>query len=430
MSPYYIDSHTTIYHGDALTVLRELPAASVNCCVTSPPYWGLRDYGIPGRPWGCDPDCDHVWGDEVVINATNHTGKTRWNHTRNGRDEEQPPEKRVSWLRTKVKQGQFCQKCGAWFGALGLEPTPDLFVAHVVEVFAAVREVMTGDGTLWLNLGDSYHGSWGNSGNRPELDGKTSNQREKTAAYLARGGWDERRERPPSSYKISGLKPKDLVGIPWAVAFALREDGWYLRSDIIWAKPNPMPESVTDRPTKAHEYFFLLAKSEKYYFDADSFKEPGSGLSGGACFGKVNQDGPGARRVSKEENDRIRGKKQRKPAGWDTSNGAHGSIHRDGRATEVEYTETDSATRNRRSVWSIPTHPYPGAHFATFPPKLIEPCILAGCPEGGTVIDPFLGSGTTAQVARDLGRKCVGIELNEAYIKLAMKRLRQKVLSF
>jgi len=253
-----------ILNADARAI--PLADASVQCVVTSPPYWGLRDYGLPPLVWDGDkpcrcghrnrqPFCEHAWGDEISVNATNHTDKRRWNHTRNGRDEEQPIEKRTAWLRTKVGQGAWCLCCSAWRGSLGLEPTPEMYVRHVVEVMREVRRVLRDDGTLWLNLGDSYNAYNGNAG--------------PSSGFSAGSAADTQRPHLESGHglRTKDLKPKDLVGIPWRVAFALQADGWYLRSDIIWAKPNPMPESVTDRPTKAHEYLFLLAKSARYYSD-------------------------------------------------------------------------------------------------------------------------------------------------------------------
>jgi hypothetical protein len=329
----------------------------------------------------------------------------------------------------------------------------------MVDVFRLVRELLRDDGTLWLNLGDSYAGSWGNAGHRPELDGTPSTQREKNVEYLHRGGWDNRRERPASSYKHGTIKPKDLCGIPWAVAFALQADGWYLRSDIIWSKPNPMPESVTDRPTKAHEYLFLLSKNSKYYFDQEAVKEKSEWFDrdkrsiNGPTKGIKVQDGQYAMQCC-------------------------GSFPADG-------------SRNIRSVWTIPTQPTPEAHFATFPEALIVPCIKAGtsekgcCPKCGspweritkadrvnaiaradrqvatggaitggvgknfpdttiqtigwqptckcgiattvpcTVLDPFFGSGTTGKVCIKLARKYIGCELQEAYRPIIQKRTAQ-----
>jgi DNA modification methylase len=396
VTPYIQDPDFTLYVGDVREVLRELPAESVDCVVTSPPYWGLRDYGMEGQ--------------------------------------------------------------------IGLEESPEAFVAEMVAVFREVRRVLAPHGTLWLNLGDSYAGSWGNQGRKeergtqrpingemltPVLDGRYPDKGSNTGAV------------PP------GLKPKDLVGIPWRVAFALQADGWYLRSDVIWGKPNPMPESVTDRPTKSHEYVFLLSKQPRYFFDQEAVRE--KSLRGGDLPGGDNGRAAGAFGV--------------KP---------HGPFN-----GEVP------ANRNIRSVWEIATQPYPEAHFATFPEALPERCIKAGCPERvcvvcgrpserlteslgpskpnhhertlkagdqpreggnsglaaaqmgsqwirttlgwssclcapleidgrtvtkwrpGVVLDPFMGSGTTALVARRLGRRSIGVELNESYAALCARRLSQ-----
>lgn len=296
-----------IIEGDCIEGMRRLEGQSVNCCVTSPPYFGLRDYGRDGQ--------------------------------------------------------------------IGLEETPDEYVAKLVDVFREVRRVLRDDGTLWLNLGDSYVGSANNGGT-------SSKTMQGTQAATGTGLKAKRGE---------GLKPKDLIGIPWRVAFALQADGWYLRQDIIWHKPNPMPESVRDRCTKAHEYLFLLAKSERYYFDADAVAEPAA----------YPGDNRAARRDTRKEIDPF------------CKDG--GSRARTGNPT--------GETRNRRSVWTVTTKPYKGAHFATFPPDLIRPCILAGCPKDGIVLDPFGGSGTTAQVAIEEGRKAILCELNTDYIALAHKRL-------
>jgi site-specific DNA-methyltransferase (adenine-specific) len=372
----------TILQGDVIEQLNTLPDGSINCCVTSPPYWGLRDYG-----------CD---------------------------------------------------------GQIGLEKTPEEYTQKMVKVFREVRRVLRDDGTLWLNLGDSYAGSWGNAGRRPELDNTPSEQREKNTEYFNRGGWDERRERPASSYNILGYKPKDLVGIPWMVAFALRADGWYLRSDIIWSKPNPMPESVTDRPTKAHEYVFLLTKKAKYYYDADVIREP-------HVTQEDRPDGIIRNRLfeydSKENLLRSRKCKDR-----DGFRGGNGALYTNNNTFDNSYVpknlqRQDPNTmhmarhgtnipghsgnynangecilnpngRNCRTVWEIATQPTPEAHFATFPEALVEPCIKAGSKIGDTILDPFGGSGTTAKVARRLKRDAILIELNPEYIKIMKKKLR------
>ena len=303
----------TIIHGDSLEQLRTLPDESVQCCITSPPYWGLRDYG-----------CD---------------------------------------------------------GQLGLEPTPEQYVARMVEIFAEVRRVLRPDGTLWLNLGDSY-------ANRMRQSG------DEHAGVLSAGSGQITSGAKPL---LCGYKEKDLIGIPWRVAFALQADGWYLRSDIIWSKPNPMPESVTDRPTKAHEYVFLMSKSARYYYDNEAVKEPVCEVSLKRAEYSWDCDRPSTKNASM---------------------GGEG-IHTDKMGTRF----VDPSGRNRRTVWTIPTHPYPEAHFAVFPETLVEPCLLAGSAEGDTVLDPFMGSGTVAKVALRARRHYVGIELNEDYIRLAEKRL-------
>ena len=306
--------------GDCIEGMRSLPDQSVHTCVTSPPYFGLRDYGMAGQ--------------------------------------------------------------------IGLEDTPDAFVARLVDVFREVRRVLRDDGTLWLNLGDSYAGG-GTIGRNDTGPEALARRAEKFGTGTGRG----------SAVGASGtrkavvdLKPKDLIGIPWRVAFALQADGWYLRQDIIWHKPNPMPESVTDRCTKAHEYVFLLSKSARYFFDAEAIKEPSSESS-----------------------------RERWPSGTERTNasgqGFDVAIGRGANSCGVK----DS--RNRRSVWTVATKPYAGAHFATFPPDLIEPCILAGSPVGGTVLDPFGGSGTSAGVAMRNGRNAILCELNPEYAALMPERI-------
>lgn len=350
MTPYFSDEWLTTYLGDNRAVMSEMPAESVHCVITSPPYWGLRDYGT--ATWdGGDTDCDHRIG-RTMGNA--NKGAVR-----------------------EVMDGNRSEcKCGARRidAQLGLERTPEEYVANLVAVFREVRRVLRADGTVWLNLGDSYAaGPTGSLGDKITLGGGQANQ----AANLSR----------PSKL-VPGLKPKDLVGIPWRVAFALQADGWYLRSDIIWAKPNPMPESVTDRPTKSHEYLFLLSRSPRYYFDAGAVKEPQSDWSFARGSVAANEAGVGKA----------------------SSRGLARGI------------EPNPAGRNIRSVWTIATQPYRGAHFATFPKKLVEPCVKAGCPEGGVVLDPFGGSGTVAVVAQSLGRRSVLIDLNPDYMQMQLER--------
>lgn len=294
--------------GDCLESMKKLPDGCINTCVTSPPYFGLRDYGQDGQ--------------------------------------------------------------------IGLEATPDEFVAALVAVFREVRRVLRDDGTLWLNLGDSYAGS----GKGRNADGS---HQEGGKQGTSRGTIDGKLIKTHAP----DCKPKDLIGIPWRVAFALQADGWYLRQDIIWYKPNPMPESVRDRCTKSHEYIFMLSKSPRYYYDHKAIKEPADPAN--------HRKSAGIRRT------------------------APGSSDHGGRANG----ERSYETRNKRSVWSVTTRPYKGAHFATFPPDLIEPCILAGCPEGGTVLDPFGGSGTTAGVAVAHNRNAVICELSPEYAKLIPERV-------
>jgi DNA modification methylase len=342
--------------GDVRKLLTQFADGSVNCVVTSPPYWGLRDYGTAFWDGG-DAACDHI----ADASKTKKFGNPVFNQNRPSREA------------TKT-DGYFfkdtCGKCGATRvdSQIGLEQTPGEYVDQLVSVFREVRRVLRDDGTLWLNLGDSYAGS-GKGGN-PEgskWSGFVGNKaREKSA-------------KASTSIIPQGLKPKDLVGIPWRVAFALQADGWYLRQDIIWHKPNPMPESVTDRCTKSHEYLFLLTKSTKYYYDQEAIKEPSANLG--------------------ETSIRFGGSKY-----GDSKDPKH--------ATKSGNNYVDSGTRNKRSVWTVATKPFKDAHFATFPPQLIEPCILAGCPENGTVLDPFFGAGTTGLVAQRHNRRWIGCELN------------------
>jgi DNA modification methylase len=318
--------------GDVRERLKELPDQSVNCCVTSPPYWGLRDYGNDGQ--------------------------------------------------------------------IGLEQDPDDFIAELVTVFREVRRVLRDDGTLWLNIGDSYSGSGkGTAGNL----GKKHNER-----HL---------ENKTGGLVPNGTKPKDLVGIPWMLAFALRADGWYLRQDIIWHKPNPMPESVRDRCTKAHEYIFLLSKSPKYYFDSEAMKEPA----------KYPFDNRGARADSRAGTsmNSVGGK-----TGIRFGGNKYGDSDDPKHSTKSGNEYIATGTRNKRSVWSVTTQPFKGAHFATFPPALIEPCILAGSPRGGVVLDPFFGAGTTGLVAQRHNRKWIGCELNPEYAAIAQARIESESTLF
>jgi len=301
-----------IEFGDCRETMRKWASQGVKAqtCVTSPPYYGLRDYGHEGQ--------------------------------------------------------------------IGLEETPEQYISAMVEVFRCVWDVLEDDGTLWLNIGDSYAGN----------NSRASNN--------GRAGFGNAREKVVNRTG-EGLKTKDLIGIPWMLAFALRADGWYLRQDIIWHKPNPIPESVQDRCTKSHEYIFLLSKSQKYHFDHISIKEPLKGEP-----------------ESRDKN----------------AEGYQADYAKGDRFSQGERVFGADGMANKRSVWSVPVKPYTGAHFAVFPSELIEPCILAGAPVGGIVLDPFMGSGTTAQVAQDLGRQYLGCELNPDYGKLQKKRTAQTSLDF
>lgn len=355
----------TILIGDALEQLKTLPDQSVQCCITSPPYWGLRDYQTASWEGG-DKSCDHI---EPVRGVNEKEGT-----------------KQLTSRGTRLFQYKdVCKKCSAKRidRQYGLEKTPEEYINHLVDVFREVRRVLRDAGTAWINIGDSYCGSGGVDGMPEDHVSVSGNNREKYAT-----------DNP--NKKVEGLKKKDLVGIPWMLAFALRADGWYLRQDIIWAKPNPMPESVTDRCTKAHEYIFLLAKSQKYYYDAEAIKEPArySGIKG--------MDGSGFK-PPQNFNGKHSGGSQTLPP-----------------RKNVEG--KDDGTRNKRSVWTVTTKPYKGAHFATFPPDLIEPCILAGTKEGDTILDPFAGSGTTGVVGKRYGRHSILIELSPEYGKLIEQR--------
>lgn len=373
-----VTGNCTVYVGDCVESLRMMPDKSVHCCVTSPPYWGLRDYGT-ARWEGGSAACDHV-DVSIGMSDKNTLGPSGY----------LPPTNAANVGRVRQYRDT-CGKCGAIRvdSQLGLEKTPEEYVAKMVDVFREVRRVLSDDGTLWLNLGDSY-------ANPP------SGQAQR--AFNGQGGDYGRGGFPKSEAHVgklrhsipSGLKPKDLVGIPWRVAFALQADGWYLRQDIIWAKPNPMPESVTDRCTKSHEYIFLMSKSARYWYDADAVKE-------------LSVDPESHRGRNPRNDDKFVGQPMSETRGG---------------FSKIEAGKTHP-TKNRRSVWHIPTRPYKGAHFATFPPALIEPCIKAGCPAGGTVLDPFGGSGTTGRVANDLGRKAILCELNTSYVELIKQRLTE-----
>lgn len=396
MTPTFV-----LRRGDALEQLRLLPSDSVDCVVTSPPYYGLRAYDTDPQVWGGRPECAHEW----------HAGPRIHKGGPHGPGVLASGGRAVVEAQAKVKTietGAFCSRCDAWRGELGHEPTPELYVEHVVAIFREVRRVLRPEGTLWLNLGDSYAASGKGGG------GAYTRERRAWSDAPERKGW----RSPPD-----GLKSKDLIGIPWRVALALQADGWCLRSEVIWHKPNVMPESVTDRPTRAHEHLFLLSKRTDYYYD----------------FYAVLEEAVGGASGNRER---------------EADHRPHGD-----RARGVPW--AGSKKRNRRTVWSISTRPYKGAHFATFPPTLVEPCVLAGSSEMGVcsacrspwtrvvlrdpvrsagwapgcecdadpvpamVLDPFAGSGTTGAVALQHGRNFIGIDLNPTYLDtLALPRLQ------
>ena len=455
-----------IYQGDCRAIMRGWPAGFIHCCVTSPPYWGLRDYNIEPQVWGGDPEHEHRWGAEIPGGNRGGSGTPTDKNNRGegyGRD---------------AGRCNFCE-CGAWLGSLGLEPSPKLFIEHIVEIFQEVYRILRNDGTIWVNLGDSYASTWA-CGRRNAMGSGACDIGDR----LRRTG--------------DGIKEKDLIGIPWMVALALRDDGWYLRQDIIWHKPNPMPESVEDRCTKAHEYLFLLSKSPRYYYDSKAIEEPSSMLTHARGNG-VNPKATSLHGWAHGPGDHSAIGHARKSAGMKTSTKfGHGPGWR------VKQNESFSAavyevlpTRNKRSVWTIPTEPYAEAHFATYPRALVSPCVQAGtsehgvcaacgapwgrivhktrsfesgsgrsgrspegkrgpqtnnggetkdirrgpvvhrtttgwepackCTGGGVskaiVLDPFMGAGTTALVAAGLNRQFIGCELNQDYIAMAERRV-------
>lgn len=397
--------------------LKALPDESVNCCVTSPPYFGLRDYNTSTWING-DPECQHI----ADKSKTKKQGNQAFNLNRPSRQE------------TKMDGFYYkgvCGVCGALRidNQIGLEETPEQYVQKLVEVFREVKRVLKKEGTLWLNLGDSY----ANASERGKLSIEKS---------TLKGGQKTQENSLVKRSTKHGLKPKDLIGIPWMVAFALRADGWYLRQDIIWAKPNPMPESVTDRCTKSHEYIFLLSKSKKYYYDSDAISQPVSDGTvlryldqinnienqncsdrvPGKTNGKMKAVGPGRKpRPEIDKKGGNQGKENGIPAmANEWANNHSGCFDKDGNLL-------GDGRVNKRSVWTVTTKPYSEAHFATFPEDLIIDCIKAGCPVDGIVLDPFGGAGTTALVARRLNRNYYLLELNADYVKIARNRLQQEL---
>ena len=425
--PAYQGEGVTVYLGDAREVMADLPTESIDCVVSSPPYWGLRDFGVSPTVWGGEPGCRHRWGtllrerrgDLLPSDLTTRSARVGLTD-RQDEAATNPgvPAKPASW---GGNGGRMCANCGAWLGGLGLEPSPSLFVAHLVEVFRGVRRLLKPTGTVWLNLGDTFYHT-----------GKVRGAAE------------------------PGLKPKDLIGIPWRAALALQADGWWLRSDLVWCKPNPVPEPSRDRPIRAHEYVFLLSKQPHYYYDAEAVREPAvSGRSDGRTRGR------GAPKYAQIRDPMLRA----------------GSAY-------AQRPAPASPDRHKRSFWVLATEPFHGSHTATFPTRLVEPCVLAGTSAAGccsacgqpfervlevtyrplsrrregrndprifeieqrqareartlgwrptcncgapsspaVVMDPFVGTGTTLKVAQSLGRHGIGIELRASYLELIKRRL-------
>jgi DNA modification methylase len=350
----------TIECADVTDYLRGLPDACVNLVVTSPPYFGLRDYGTASWDGG-DPACDHSMGNQVQDN------------------------KAPGAISTGVRPGadtSKCRKCGARRidQQIGLEATPAAYVARMVDVFREVKRVLRPDGNVYVNLGDSYINHPASAVNRNGMSGSLNNGAADFPCREGTRGDQKRTGIPP------GLKVKDLAGVPWRFAIAMQDDGWYLREDIVWQKPNPMPESVRDRCTRSHEYIFHFTKSPRYWYDAQAVAEPSSGVSGGGFSEKVARAQP-----------------------------AHGAMRLE--------RPIDTGLRNRRSVWTINPANFREAHFATFPEDIPEICIKAACPEGGVVLDPFAGAGTVGLVAKKLNRRYIGCDLNADYVRMAEDRI-------
>jgi site-specific DNA-methyltransferase (cytosine-N4-specific) len=370
--------------GNCAEILQTLPSESVDCVVTSPPYWGLRDYKTEPQVWGGCSDCEHDWTPEGVKRydaRRDHDGKD-FGDTRG-----QEPTR--SALDIELDLGATCHMCGAWRGQLGLEPTPQLYIEHLTAIFEEVKRVLKEDGTCWVNLGDTYSGSLGNYGSR---DG---GQREVATEQKSRRGSFSESFLPPASR--CGIREKSLVQIPSRFAIAMIDAGWILRNEIIWHKPNCMPSSVKDRFTVDFEKMFFFVKSKRYYFEPQKESLAVSTLENLKCY---NGEGRYTFNGKRPENTPL---------------------------INQSFKAFDLSGRNKRTVWTISTKPYEGAHFAVFPPELVETPIRAGCPPGGVVLDPFGGSGTTSEVARKLSRSSIIIELNPDYLELIRERARTDV---
>lgn len=410
-----------LHIGDALTALRAMPSNSVDCICTSPPYWGLRDYGAPAVVFGGDIECEHNW--QTIVKPAAH-GRSDPADTKNDRS-----------ATRFAHESDTCQLCGAWRGQLGLEPTIGMFIEHLAEIFRECKRVLKPTGTCWVNMGDSYYTG---AGATRSPGGGTQGKEFK--------GPQTQPNRVPGS--CGNLKKKSLIGQPWRLTFAMMDDGWTCRSDIIWEKPSAMPESAKDRPTRSHEYIFMFTKSERYWYDPDAISEKvtgnahtrGSGINPKAVAGW--NTGPGSHCVIEHTkapdlggaNSRMRKNRvstNNEPQGLESRMKSIAS-ERLGRGPGWRRKQNESfssavsglvETRNARTVWTIASQPFKGPHFATFPEEVPRRCILAGCPVGGVVLDIFVGSGTTLKVAIENGRKAIGIDVNPSNVPLIKKRL-------
>lgn len=416
-----------IITGECRTVMRDLifDGVKVQCVVTSPPYWGLRAYATPPQVWGGDSSCKHEWGHERIFRVTGGTDESGLGRYANAVTEKSIKLKMARGKCFEASSGAHCQICGAWRGELGLEPNPFLYVQHMVEVFRLVRDLMADDGVCFVNIGDTYiTRPCGGIGGNSAINGKGNHEALREASSVL------------TRMRRTGLKLKDMALVPERLAIALQDDGWWVRRRVIWWKTNTMPESVRDRFTVAHEHIWMLAKSERYFFNREGIREPaspntharmkrahngyappGQDKHGGILAPRPNSNGLGQKAV------------QRWPSGWDRGEGGH----RDkiGRYPQPKANESFLKAvspdvvkwRNMRDVWPIPTEPYKGKHYATFPQELARRCIRAGSRAGDVVFDPFVGSGTVPRVCVEQGRKYLGIDLDPKNEPLQEKRL-------
>jgi DNA modification methylase len=399
VTPYFSDGQVTLLHGHVIDQLRTLPSESVQCVVTSPPYWALRSYGTEAQVWGGDPEHEHEWS-EIAVGQPGSYGEQRANSMPNKAYPDERP----------IRRTGDCP-CGAWRGELGHEPTPQMFVQHLVDVFREVRGVLKSDGCCFVNIGDGYAGS----GKGPSSANGLSKQHTNVGSLIGptpssranrpRNGLSGGTQTIDESYGAptsGGPKAKDLVLIPERFALAMQDDGWYVRSRIAWCKRAPMPESVRDRPTNAWEHIWMLTKSARYFWDADAVRED---------YARVwNPDAPNGKTLGPGSDYTVQ---QGQPTGH----------------VRQMKPITPSSGRNMWSYWLLSPDPEPLAHFATFPREIPRRCIAAATREGDTVLDPFVGSGTTTMVARSMLRRSIGIDLSEEYLRtIALKKNAQMAL--